>query len=240
MAHPTHHTFCSTVMNGIACSIRLQIPLFLSIPAHPPRPLNQQPLPPPHAIHIPLGDILAIPKLAQILQLDLRTRNPPRIHLIQHLEAAGENQHRHREPRRTLADLVAEAEGFGDGEGGLDGEVGGPFEEGFGQDGAAAAGEDAVDAAEDGGGGLDGAAVEGEEDARGPVEEGGGEGVEGGGYEFACLAGAVGSGEEGGGGGGGRGFWRGVVVVVVVEGDGFEEDGYALHGFSAEGPLVGG
>ncbi len=85
--------------------------------------------------------------LAKILQLLLRLRHPKRI-FVQHLEAR-EHELRLRGAGRAFADLVREAEGFGDGEEAEDGVEGRAFFEGFGEDVAAAAGEGCVDAAED-------------------------------------------------------------------------------------------
>ena len=51
--------------------------------------------------------------------------------------------------RGSFTDLVAEAEGLGDREQGEDGEEGGAFFEGLGDDAAPTAGDDRVDAAED-------------------------------------------------------------------------------------------
>ena len=60
-----------------------------------------------------------------------------------------EDQLRGRGAGGAFADLVAEAEGLGDGEEREDGEEGGAFFEGLGEDASTAAGDDAVDAAED-------------------------------------------------------------------------------------------
>lgn len=73
-------------------------------------------------------------------------RDPIRI-LVQDLEAF-ELQLRRCEAGSALPDLVGEAERLRDGEEGEDGIEGRPFFEGFGEDAAAAAVEDVVDAAE--------------------------------------------------------------------------------------------
>ena len=123
----------------------LQRLLLLRIPPLPH--LNLQSLPHPHPIHIPLRHILPIRQLAQILQLILRERHPERV-FIQHLEAL-EHELRGRRAGSAFADLVAEAEGLGDGEHGEDGEEGRAFFEGFGDYAASAPGYYAVDPAED-------------------------------------------------------------------------------------------
>lgn len=99
--------------------------------------LHIQPLPPPHLIHIPPRHILLIRQLAQILQLVLCERDPKRIFVNQHL-ITSEDELRGGSAGGAFADVVAEAEGFGDGEDGDDGEEGGPFVHGLGDDAAAA------------------------------------------------------------------------------------------------------
>ena len=59
---------------------------------------------------------------AQVLQLLLRLRDPERVHVVQHLKPR-EFEHWLRQTGRAFPDLLAEAEGFGHGEGGADGEV---------------------------------------------------------------------------------------------------------------------
>jgi len=76
--------------------------------------------------------------LPKILQLLLRLRHPKGI-FVQHLEPR-EHELRLRGAGRAFADLVREAEGFGDGEETEDGVEGRAFFEGFGEDVAAAAG----------------------------------------------------------------------------------------------------
>lgn len=208
-------------------TLPLQRLLFLRIPnQHLP---YQQPLPPPHLIHIAPRDILPVRQFAQILEFIFGKRHPERI-FIQHLEPS-EAQLRTRRARRPFADLVAEAERLSNGEQRADGKClvsrrgrRGRGRQGFRQNGAAAAREDGVDAAEDVGGGLDLARVHGEEHARGPVEEAGMDGGAHGFDDFAGEAAAV----------------LGGFVVRDGEGHVFEEDGDALDGLGAAGALGGG
>ena len=122
----------------------LQRLLLLSICSHIPS-LHQQSLPPADTVHVPLGHILPVAKLAQIFQVVLREGNPEGI-LIQNL-VTRENQLRLRGARRALAHVVGEPERLGHGQQGLDGEEGRALVHGFRLNTAAAAGEHVVDAA---------------------------------------------------------------------------------------------
>lgn len=124
----------------------LQILPLLPIPHAPPPPHDQKALPLPNPINIPLRHILLICQLAQILHLLLRMRHPIRI-FVQDLKTL-EFQLWRSEARSTFPDLVGEAKGLRHGQEREDGVEGGSFFEGFGEDAAAAAVEDVVDAAE--------------------------------------------------------------------------------------------
>ena len=145
---------------NIPSTLPLQRLLLLRIPHHPPS-RNKHPLPPPNPIHILLRHILPIPKLPQILHLDLRPRNPVRI-FIQYFKPL-EPQLRARCPASPLPNLVREAECFGYGEQRQDGEEWRSFFEGFREDAPPAPRQDVVDAPQDFGAGLDFAAVHCEE-----------------------------------------------------------------------------
>ncbi|KAL2002044.1 hypothetical protein VTN02DRAFT_768 [Thermoascus thermophilus] len=110
-------------------------------------PLDGQPLAAADGIHVPLGDVLAVGQLAQVLELLLRGGDPEGV-LVERLEAR-EDELRRGGARRALADLLGEAERFGHGEQREDGEEGRAFLHHFGEDAAAAPRDDAVDAAQD-------------------------------------------------------------------------------------------
>lgn len=156
----------------------LQRLLLLCIPYY--LPLHHHSLARSHLIYILLRDSLSIPCkrngrqqkssrsspprqnyqdkleertfLPKILQLLFRLRHPKRI-LVQNFKPR-EHELRLSGTGRALADLVREAERFGDGQEREDAVEGRAFLEGFGEDVAAAAGEGCVDAAEDFGCGV--------------------------------------------------------------------------------------
>lgn len=126
-------------------NLLLQRLLLLRINQLPP--LNNQPLPTPHSIHIPLRHVLPIRQLTQILKFLLSSRNPERV-FVERLETS-EDELWLRGAGGPFADFFGETERFGDGQEREDCEEGGTFFHGFGENAAAAAGYDAVDPAED-------------------------------------------------------------------------------------------
>ncbi len=122
----------------------LQRLLLLRIRRHIP-PFHQQPLPPPHLVHVPLGHVLLVAELAQVLQVVLGEGHPKRV-LVQDLEPS-EDELRLCRARRAFAHVVGEAEGLGHGEYRLDCEEGRAFVHGLRLNSPAAAGEDVVDPA---------------------------------------------------------------------------------------------
>ena len=222
LVHLSHHP---SNKNPITPSppppLPLQRLLLLRVPHQLP-PHNDQPLPPPHPIHIPPTDPLPIALLAEILQLLFRLRHPIGI-LIQQLEPR-KYKLRLRGAGCSFSDLVAEAERLGDGKERRDEVEGRAFFEGLGEDAAAAPGEDIVDAAEDFGRGLDFAAVHCEHQSRTPVHK----------ALADCVPHSL------------NGLARQAALLLTRgrffvrwsgNSDGFEEDGDALHGFVAHGAL---
>lgn len=114
--------------------------------------LDQQALAPAHAVHVALGDVLLVAELAEVLEVVLGEGHPEGV-LVEDFES-GEDELGLGGAAGALAHLVGEAEGLGGGDEGEDGEEGGALLHGLGEDAAAAAGEDVVDAAQDFGCGL--------------------------------------------------------------------------------------
>ncbi|GJC95912.1 hypothetical protein ColKHC_04738 [Colletotrichum higginsianum] len=199
--------------------------LLFGIPRHVP-PLDQQALLPPHAVHVPFGDVLLVGQLAEVLEVVLGEGHPEWV-LVEDL-VAGEDELGLRGAARALSHLVGEAKGLGDGKHGLDREEGRALLHGLGEDAAAAAREHVVDAAEDFGRRLDLDRVQRQHQPRRPVEHAGAQGGRDGLDDLAREAGeAVARGR-------GRG---GLVVLGSVDDDVLDEDGDALDGLVAERTL---
>lgn len=141
--HTCHHL--SQTSNPIHGSLTLQRLLLFPIPRLPSH--HQQPLARPDLVHMPLCDILPISILPQILEFLRRLRHPERI-FVQEFEA-GKEELRGRGTGRTFADLVAEAEGGGEGEQRGYGEEGRAFFEGLRENSAVPPRERGVSGAED-------------------------------------------------------------------------------------------
>lgn len=120
----------------------LHILLLLGIPRNVP-PLHEQTLAPPDAVHVPLGHVLTVAVLAEILEVVLGEGHPEGV-LVEDLEAR-EDKLGLGGARSALAHLVGEAKGLSGREEGLDGEKGGAFLHGFGEDVAASASQNVVD-----------------------------------------------------------------------------------------------
>lgn len=129
------------------CYLRLlplQGLLLLRTERHRPA-LDQHPLLAPDLVHVPLGDVLLVAELAQVLHLLLGEGHPERV-LVEDLEP-GEDELGLRGARGPLAHLVGEAERLGHGQEGLDREEGRALVHGLGEDAAPASGQDVVDSA---------------------------------------------------------------------------------------------
>lgn len=145
LVHTSHHSVAVVAPSDPPPSpLPLQSLLLLRTQRHRP-PLDQHALLAADLVHVPLGDVLAVAKLAQVLHLLLGEGHPEGV-LVQDLEA-GEDELGLGGARRPLAHVVGEAEGLGHGEERLDREEGRALVHGLGEDAAAPAGQDVVDPA---------------------------------------------------------------------------------------------
>lgn len=123
MGLPSRNSISTTTTTTTTLSLKR----LLLLSRNPLAPtLDQQALALPHAIHVPLSDILAIGELAQILEVVFGEGLPEGVFVDEDLEA-GEDELGLGGARRALAHLVREPEGLGHGDGGLDREEGRAF-----------------------------------------------------------------------------------------------------------------